>query len=176
MNQKIREKLKMSGPEFYDATENRVAVAQEHALCGLFRDARAEGKSIAACLGAAGVLISTLLTLASVQSFGDTFGIPGSAWRAIFIMVAAIATFVTISELVKIGIRLWKKNFWSEDIVRAKFFSPERQLNEHKSAIQRERGIKSPLKAIRSESLKTSSKVEKLIRSGTHTDGAKTGL
>lgn len=118
----------MHSPEFYDATENRVAVAQEHSLRELFRDARAEGGSIATLIGSLGVFLSTMLTLASAETFKERFGIPASSWQAIFTMVAAISVAVAIWQLIVLVVRVWRKKFWSEDMVKSKFFPEDKKL------------------------------------------------
>lgn len=129
MNQKTKEKLKMHNPEFYDVTENLVAVAQEHSLVELFRDARAEGRSIATLIGSVGVFTSTMLTLASTETFKDRFGVPASSWQAIFTMVAVLSAIATVWSLAVIIIRIARKKFFSEDVVKSRFFSDDKKLN-----------------------------------------------
>jgi len=128
MNQKTKEKLKMHNPEFYDATENRVAITQEHSLIELFRDARSESGSIATLIGSFSVFLSTMLTLASTETFKEKFGVPASSWQAIFTIVALLSVTITIWESVKLIVRWRRKNFWSEDIVKSKFFCEDKKL------------------------------------------------
>jgi hypothetical protein len=132
MNQQTREKLKMHNPEFYDATENRVAVAQEHSLTALFRDARAEGNTIGALFGSLSVFLSTLFTLESTQTFQDKFGIPASSWQAIFTMVAFLSLGAFLWNLGVLITRFIRGRFFGEDVIKIRFFSEDKKLNGNK--------------------------------------------
>jgi len=68
-------------------------------------------------------------TLSSTETFRDSFGIPSSSWQAIFIMVAVISAIVAIWQLIVVAVRLMRGKFWSKDVVRVRFFSEERKMN-----------------------------------------------
>lgn len=119
----------MHSPEFYDATENRVAVAQEHSLVALFRDARAEGNTIGAIFGSLSVFLSTLFTLESTQTFQDKFGIPASSWQAIFTMIAVLSFGTLLWNLGVLINRLVRGRLFSDDVVKTRFFSEDKKLN-----------------------------------------------
>jgi len=122
----------MHNPEFYDATENRVVVAQEHSLIGLFRDARAEGNTIGAIFGSLSVFLSTLFTLESTQTFQDKFGIPAGSWEAVFIMVAALSFGALLWNLGVLINRFMRGRLFGEDVVKMRFFSEDKKLNGSK--------------------------------------------
>jgi MFS family permease len=128
MNEQTRERLRMHSPEFYDVTENRVAIAQEHSLIELFRDARREGSSIGTFLGSVSLFLSTMFSLESTQTFQDRFGVPASSWQAIFIIVAVVSFVVAIWSLSIIFIRWRRKKLFSEDVVKSRFFSEEKRM------------------------------------------------
>jgi hypothetical protein len=130
MDQRTREKLKMHHPEFYDATENRVAIAQEHSLVLLFKDAKNEGRSIAALFGFIGLFLSTIFTLASTATFQERFGIPASSWQAIFSILAVGALIGIIWNLITIAIRWRRKKLFSEDVVQSRFFSEDHRMKK----------------------------------------------
>jgi len=128
MNKKNREKLRVRNPEFYDATENRVVVTQEHSLIELFRGARAEGSSIAMLIGSFGLFLSTILTLASADTFKEIFGISAPSWEAIFTIIAFLSALVMVWKLVVLIIRWRQKKLLSADVVKSKFFSEDNKM------------------------------------------------
>ncbi|MDO8466593.1 MAG: hypothetical protein Q7S83_00440 [bacterium] len=99
MNQKIKDRLRANKLEYYDATDDKVAVIQKPTLEKIRKDERHLGLKIGSWWGSLALGSSLLFSLATTENFGAFMGIGGSAWQAIFFIGLAIAimAFITLS-------------------------------------------------------------------------------
>lgn len=132
MNQKIKEKLRANKLEYYDATDDKVAVIQKPTLEKIRKDERHLGLKIGSWWGSLALGSSLLFSLATTENFGAFMGIGGPAWQAIFVIGLAIAAVVFITLSVSLAPNLFRYLFGKKSSENDPIFTLENKMNSKK--------------------------------------------
>lgn len=121
MKKSIRDKLKIEKPEYYDLTDSRIAVIQDHKLKGIIHAAFKEGLKIGSIVGSLAFAISTNITLVSTEKFSDRFGFSAATWESIFILSAMFGWMAFVLILGRILLGWYRKGYLGEPNIEDMF-------------------------------------------------------
>lgn len=127
--QKMKEdtfrKLRMQNPEYYDNTDNRVALVPLPALEKNIRMSFWRGTRIGSFLGLIGFAVSSLATLITAETFNAFLGLDGPIWHAIFVLIFAVSIGILI---VLFFIMKGRGDFNGDTDIQEDFFSDSNKL------------------------------------------------
>lgn len=127
MNKKILSKLKMERPEYYDSTDNKVAVIPKMEIEKVVKKSYWHGFQLGSLFGTLGIVISSLLALVTAKDFNSFLGIDSPTWKAIFILLLFGSTVVFIMLLIITIRNFWKGNFKDSKIIE-EFFKDDKKI------------------------------------------------
>ncbi len=128
MNLKVKEKLKIEKPEYYDATDSRVIILQDHKIHRISKTAFLDGLKIGSISGAFVFAASTTITLLSTKEFSYRLGIPPAIWEALFIVTTILAwtAFLGVSIWVLLN---WRQRGYFGEFDTEKLFNEEHRIS-----------------------------------------------
>lgn len=117
----------MERPEYYDSTENKVAVVPKMELEKVTKKSYWHGFQLGSFFGTLGLVISSLLALVTAKDFNSFLGIDGPTWKAILILLLSGSTAVFVVLLIKTIRNFWKGNFKDSKMIE-EFFKDDKKI------------------------------------------------